>query len=80
MRQQSVFHPEQQFHILIHFSDDERSVAVLPDETGKFLVVDQGKILGQFGFDKHLNCVSSECELDESILKQLHSEIRNHFS
>jgi hypothetical protein len=80
MRQQSAFHPEQQFHILINFSNDERSVAVLPDETGKFLVVDQGKVLGELSFDKQLNCVSSECELDESILKQLHSEIRNHFS
>jgi hypothetical protein len=43
-------------------------------------VVDQGKILGELGFDKHLNCVSCECELDETILKQLHSEIRNHYS
>jgi len=80
MRYQSTFNPEHQFHVLINFSNDERSVAVLPDETGKFLVVDQGKVLGQLGFDKQLNCVSCECELDETVLAQLNSEIRNHFS
>ncbi|MDB5023705.1 MAG: hypothetical protein JWP78_1460 [Mucilaginibacter sp.] len=80
MRHQSAYYPEHQFHVLINFKDDERSVAVLPDETGKFLVVDQGKVLGELGFDKHLNCVSCECALDETILKQLNSEIRNHYS
>jgi hypothetical protein len=52
----------------------------LPDEAGKFLVVDQGKILGQLGFDKHLNCVSCQCELDSAIIAQLNNEIRNHYS
>jgi hypothetical protein len=80
MRKQSAYYPEHQFHILINFRNDERSVAVLPDETGKFLVVDQGKVLGELRFDNQLNCVSCECELDETILKQLHSEIRNHYS
>lgn len=80
MKQQTSFYPERQFHILVNFSNDERSLAVLPDDAGKFLVVDQGKILGELGFDKHLNCVSCECELDDSILNQLHSEIRNHYS
>lgn len=80
MIQQTAFRPEQQFHVLINFRDDERSVAVLPDDAGTFLVVDQGQVLGQLGFDKHLNCVSCECELDEAILRQLNSEIRNHFS
>jgi len=80
MRQQTSFYPERQFHILINFSNDERSLAVLPGDTGKFLVVDQGKILFELGFDKQLNCVSCECELDENILRQLNSEIRNHYS
>ena len=80
MRQQTSFYPERQFHILVNFSNDERSLAVLPDDTGKFLVVDQGKVLGELGFDKHLNCVSCECELDDNILSQLNSEIRNHYS
>lgn len=80
MVQKAAFYPERQFHLLINFNDDERSLAVLPDDTGKFLVVDQGKVLGQLGFDKHLNCVSCECELDEMILNQLHTGIKNHFS
>jgi hypothetical protein len=80
MRQQTSFYPERQFHILVNFSNDERSLAVLPNDDGKFLVVDQGKVLGELGFDKHLNCVSCECELDDNILSQLNSEIRNHYS
>jgi len=76
----SKFLPERQFHILINFKDDERSVAVLPDESGKFLVVDQGKVLGQLDYDKQLNCVSAQCELNSTILSQLKKEIRNHFS
>jgi hypothetical protein len=80
MRQQTSFYPERQFHILVNFSNDERSLTVLPDDSGKFLVVDQGKVLGELGFDKQLNCVSCECELDDNILNQLHSEIRNHYS
>lgn len=80
MRQQSAFLPQHQFHVLINFKDDERSVAVLPDEEGKFLVVCQGKILGQLDFDKHLNCVSYRCELDQTIIDQLNKGIRNHYS
>ena len=80
MRQQTSFYPERQFHILVNFSNDERSVAVLPNDDGKFLVVDQGRVLGELGFDKHLNCESCECELDDNILSQLNSEIRNHYS
>lgn len=80
MVQRSAFYPERQFHLLINFKDDERSLAVLPGETGKFLVVDQGKVLGQLGFDKHLNCVSCECELDDTILRQLRKGIKNHYS
>jgi hypothetical protein len=80
MRQQTSFYPERQFHILVNFSNDERSLTVLPNDSGKFLVVDQGKVLGELGFDKQLNCVSCECELDDNILNQLHSEIRNHYS
>ena len=76
----SKFLPERQFHVLINFKDDERSVAVLPNEAGKFLVVDQGRVLGQLDYDKQLNCVAAQCELDSAILSQLKSEIRNHFS
>ncbi|MGN6638562.1 MAG: hypothetical protein ACTHJ8_06595 [Mucilaginibacter sp.] len=80
MKPRSSFFPQRQFHLLINFKDDERSVAVLPDEAGKFLVVDQGQVLGELDFDKQLNCVSSHCQLDEHILMQLNNGIRNHYS
>ncbi|MGZ3751851.1 MAG: hypothetical protein ACXVB0_16340 [Mucilaginibacter sp.] len=79
MKQQSAFYPEHQFHVLINFDDDERSVAVLPDDAGKFLVVDQGKVLGQIDFDKHFNCVCAQCELEAAILAQLNKEIKDHY-
>lgn len=80
-KQQSGFYPERQFHLLINFNNDERSVALLPDETGKFLVIDQGKILGELGFDKQLNCVISELEdLDEAVLNQLNMGVKDHFA
>lgn len=80
MMPRTKFLPERQFHILINFEDNERSVAVLPNEAGKFLVVDQGRVLGQLDYDKQLNCVSAQCELDATVLSQLKKEIRNHFS
>jgi hypothetical protein len=80
MIQKTAFFPERQFHVLVNFTDDERSLAVLPDDKGKFLLVDQGRVLGQLGFDKQLNCVSCDCELDDMILRQIRKGIRNHFS
>ena len=80
MLRASKFLPQRQFHLLINFNNDERSVAVLPDETGKFLVVDQGRVLGELDYDKQLNCVSAKCELDKYILAQLNKGIRNHYS
>lgn len=80
MMSRSEFLPQQQFHLLIDFKNDERSVAVLPNDEGKFLVVDQGEVLGQLDFDKQLNCVSAQCELDANIVAQLNSGIRSHYS
>ena len=74
------FHAQRQFHLLINFKNDERSVAVLPDDAGKFLVVDQGTVLGEFDYDKQLNCVSTHCHLDDSIITQVKKGIRSHFS
>lgn len=80
MMTRSEFLPQQQFHLLIDFKNDERSVAVLPDDKGRFLVVDQGEVLGELDFDKQLNCVSAQCELDANIVAQLNSGIRSHYS
>jgi hypothetical protein len=80
MIQYSEFFPSHQFHVLVNFNNDERSIAVLPNEKGKFLVVDQGKILGELDFDKQLNCVSCHCELDATILNQINKGIKNRYS
>ncbi|HEX3384831.1 MAG TPA: hypothetical protein VHS53_06575 [Mucilaginibacter sp.] len=74
------FYPQRQFHLLINFKNDERSVAILPDDAGKFLVVDQGTVVGEFDYDKQLNCVSSHCHLDDNIISQVQRGIRSHFS
>ena len=80
MLPRTAFNPQHQFHLLINFKDDERSIAVLPNEAGKFLVVDQGRVLGELDYDKQLNCVSAQCELDAHILAQLNNGIRDHYS
>ncbi|MBS1526865.1 MAG: hypothetical protein JST19_14515 [Bacteroidetes bacterium] len=80
MLPRSEFISQQQFHLLIDFKNDERSVAVLPNDKGTFLVVDRGEILGQLDFDKQLNCVSAQCEVDPGILAQINIGIRNHYS
>lgn len=80
MLPRTKFYPQRQFHLLINFKNDERSVAVLPDDAGKFLVVDQGTVVGEFDYDKQLNCVSSHCHLDDNIIAQVKKGIRNHYS
>jgi hypothetical protein len=80
MQPRTRFYAQRQFHLLINFKNDERSVAVLPDDAGKFLVVDQGTILGQFDYDKQLNCVSAHCQLDDNIVAQVSKGIQSHFS
>jgi len=81
MLPRTSFKPQHQFHLLINFKkEDERSIAVLPNESGQFLVVDQGRVLGELDYDKHFNCVSERCELDARILAQIKSGIREHYS
>ena len=80
MQPRARFYAQRQFHLLISFKNDERSVAVLPDDAGKFLVVDQGTVLGEFDYDRQLNCVSTHCHLDDNIIAQVNKGIRSHFS
>ena len=79
MFKKSNFSRQQQFHLLINF-DDERSITVLPDKKGQFLILDQGKVLGKFDFDKHFNAVLEHYRLSADILKQLINGIRIHYS
>ena len=81
MLSRAAFKPQHQFHLLIKFQkEDERSIAVLPNEAGQFLVVEQGRVLGELAYDKRFKCVSSRCELDSKILTQIKKGIRKHYS
>ena len=80
MLQQIAFIPQHQFHVLINFKDDERIVAVLPNEAGRFRVVDQGKIIAEVDLDdsKH-NVVCCQGKLEDNVLAQLEHQIIHHY-
>jgi hypothetical protein len=80
MFKKSGFSLQQQFHLLINFDDDERSITVLPDKKGQFLILDQGTVLGKFDFEKHFKAAFEHCRLSADILKQLINGIRIHYS
>ncbi len=77
----SGFIPKQQFHILVSFKGDERSIAVLPNATtGKFLVVDQGNTLGLLQFNKDRTCILHHGNFEPEVLGQLTEQIKDHYS
>ena len=80
MFKKSNFSPRQQFHLLINFDDDERSITVLPDKKGQFLILDQGTVLGKFDFDKRFNGLIEHYKPGADILKQLINGIKIHYS
>jgi hypothetical protein len=81
MLSQLSFLPQRQFHILVGFPDEERSLAVVPNEAGKFRVIDQGKILGELNFNKTRGgFVCYKGRLKKAIITQLEKHIRNHYS
>lgn len=80
MLQQIAFMPQHQFHVLINFSgEDERIVAVLPNEAGGFRVVDQGKIIAELNLDKDC-CTCYKGKLEDNIMAQLEHQIKNHYA
>jgi hypothetical protein len=80
MLQQIAFIPQHQFHVLINFKDDERIVAILPNEAGRFRVVDQGKIIAEVNFTKENDFVCYQGKLDDNIMAQLASQIKNYYA
>jgi len=74
------YKPEHQFHILVNFKGEERSVAVLPDEYGQFLVVDQGQTVAQLKFNRSRTCVACNGKIDADVLHQLTATIKEHYS
>jgi len=75
----SAFLPQQQFHLLIDMQGIEHSIAVLPDGKGLFLIINQGSIIGELGFDKQLGCISNRLNLNAHLIEQLHVGIKNHY-
>ncbi|MGF7037980.1 hypothetical protein [Mucilaginibacter lappiensis] len=80
MLQQIAFIPQRQFHVLINFKDDERIVAILPNEAGRFRVVDQGKIIAEVNFNEECDFVCSLGNLDDNIMAQLEYHIKNRYA
>lgn len=80
MVRSSAFIAEHQFHVLINQNGSEHSVAVLPNEAGKFLVVDQGRQLGLLQFNKQGECVAIHGNIEVAALTQLTSQIKEHYS
>lgn len=79
MFHKSNFFLQQQFHLLINFNNEERSITVLPDELGQFLILDQGRVLGKFDFNKRFNAVFEHYKLSADILIQLINGIKFHY-
>jgi hypothetical protein len=80
MLQPIAFIPQHQFHVLINFKDDERIVAVLPNEAGRFRVVDQGKIIAEVNLDdSRQNVVCCQGKLEDNVLAQLEFQIIHHY-
>jgi hypothetical protein len=80
MLQQIAFIPQRQFHVLINFKDDERIVAVLPNEAGRFRVIDQGKIIAEVNFNEENDFVCYQGKLENNIMAQLEYHIKNHYA
>jgi len=85
MLQPIAFIPQHQFHVLIDFKDDERIVAVLPNEAGRFRVVDQGKVIAEVDLEKNKhNLVCCQGKLENNVLAQLEHQIiryyENHYA
>jgi Fe-S cluster biogenesis protein NfuA len=80
MLQQIAFIPQHQFHVLINFSgEDERIVAVLPNDAGNFRVVDQGKTIAELNLDKGC-CTCYKGKLKKNVMAQLEHQIKNHYA
>ncbi len=75
----SAFNEQRQFHLLIGMPDNERSITVLPGLGRCFLIIDQGLILGELVFDRLFNCISNRTRLQIPVLKQVLTQIKDHY-
>lgn len=80
MLRQIAFIPQHQFHVLINFKDDERILAIVPNEAGRFRVVDQGKVIAEVDYNNEHNFICCRGELDDNIIVQLEYQIKNRYA
>jgi hypothetical protein len=80
MLQQTEFMPQRQFHVLISNADREHRLTVLPDQRGRFRVIEQGKVLGEVDFTPQHTCVRRKGRLKKSVVSQLENHIKNYYS
>lgn len=80
MRLKSAFSSQQQFHLLINMQGKDHHMAVLPgNDRRRFLIIDQGNILGELGFDEQFDCIFNQTDLSTHVMEQLHMGIKNHY-
>ncbi|WP_114936307.1 hypothetical protein [Mucilaginibacter endophyticus] len=80
MLQQIAFMPQHQFHVLINFSgEDERILAILPNEAGNFRVVYQGKTIAELKLNEGC-CTCYKGKLKKNVMNQLEHQIKNHYA
>lgn len=80
MLRQIAFIPQHQFHVLINFKDDERILAILPNEAGRFRVIDQGKVIAEVDCNNEHHFICCRGELDDNIMAQLEQKIKNRYA
>lgn len=74
----SMFSEQQQFHLLVRMRGADRSITVLPGTDRKFLIIDQGQIIGELIFDRWFTCIANYTKLSLKVLRQLKAGISNH--
>lgn len=80
MLQQLGFMPQRQFHVLVNLANKEYNLTVLPNASGRFCVIEQGKVLGEVDFTPQNKCVCSKGRLKKTMIHQLEDHIRSYYS
>ncbi len=80
MLQEAGFIPQRQFHVLIGNADREHRLTVLPDQRGRFRVIEQGEVLGEVGFTAQHKCVRRKGRLKKSVVSQLENHLKNYYT
>jgi streptomycin 6-kinase len=59
---------------------NDHHMAVLPgSDRRRFLIIDQGNIIGELGFDEQFECVFNQTNLSTLVIEQLYAGIKSHY-